>query len=149
MQLHVCIQQLVFVFSLLIMTFPHWVRITWVRPLEKKYELWHLPFYAHGDWFMMTSSNGDIFGVIGLLCGEFTGPRWIPLTKASDAELWCFLWSAPEYTVVQTIVRLVIWDATVLIITSPWWSVISRFHERQAWCLNRQLTPPTSALASV
>ena len=22
--------------------------------------------------------------------------RWIPLTKASDAELWCFLWSTPE-----------------------------------------------------
>ena len=21
--------------------------------------------------------------------------RWIPLTKASDADLWCFLWSAP------------------------------------------------------
>ena len=21
---------------------------------------------------------------------------WIPHTKASDAELWCFLWSAPE-----------------------------------------------------
>ena len=30
------------------------------------------------------------------LCGEFTGDRWIPHTKASDAELWCFLWSAPE-----------------------------------------------------
>ena len=30
------------------------------------------------------------------LCGEFTGHRWIPRTKASDAELWCFLWSAPE-----------------------------------------------------
>ena len=29
------------------------------------------------------------------LCGEFTGNRWIPLTKAGDAELWCFLWSAP------------------------------------------------------
>ena len=25
--------------------------------------------------------------------------RWIPLTKASDGELWCFLWSAPEQTV--------------------------------------------------
>ena len=25
-----------------------------------------------------------------LLCGEFTSHRWIPLTKASDAELWCF-----------------------------------------------------------
>ena len=30
----------------------------------------------------MTSSNGNIFRVIG--------PRWIPHTKASDAELWCF-----------------------------------------------------------
>ena len=33
------------------------------------------------------------------LCGEFTGHRWIPRTKASDAELWCFLWSAPGWTV--------------------------------------------------
>ena len=38
---------------------------------------------------MMTSSNGNIFRVTGHLCGEFTGPRWIPHTKASDAELWC------------------------------------------------------------
>ena len=44
---------------------------------------------------MMTSSNENIFRVTGPLCGEFTGHRWIPLTKASDAELWCFLWSAP------------------------------------------------------
>ena len=27
------------------------------------------------------------------LCGEFTGHRWIPPTKVSDAELRCFLWS--------------------------------------------------------
>ena len=46
--------------------------------------------------FMMTSSNGNIFRVTGHLCGEFTGHRWIPHTKASDAELWCFLWSASE-----------------------------------------------------
>ena len=44
---------------------------------------------------MMTSSNGNSFRVTALLCGEFTGYRWIPRTKASDAELWCFLWSAP------------------------------------------------------
>ena len=49
-----------------------------------------------GNKVMMTSSNGNIFRVTGHLCGEFTGPRWIPLTKASDAELWYFLWSAPE-----------------------------------------------------
>ena len=30
---------------------------------------------------MMTSSNGNIFRFTGHLCGEFTGPRWIPLHK--------------------------------------------------------------------
>ena len=52
------------------------------------------PLNVHGN--MMTSSNGNIFRVTGPLCGEFTGHRWIPLTKASDAELWFFLWSVPE-----------------------------------------------------
>ena len=49
------------------------------------------------DWhaFMMTSSNGNISRVIGHFCEEFTSHRWIPSTKANDAELWCFLWSAP------------------------------------------------------
>ena len=37
---------------------------------------------------MMTSSNGDIFRITGHLRGKFTGHRWIPCTKASDAELW-------------------------------------------------------------
>ena len=32
---------------------------------------------------MTTSSNGNIFRVTGHLCGEFTGLRWIPHTKAS------------------------------------------------------------------
>ena len=38
----------------------------------------------------MTSSNGNITRFTGHLCREFTGPRWIPRTKASDAEFWCF-----------------------------------------------------------
>ena len=38
----------------------------------------------------MTSWNGNIFRVTGLLCGKYTGDQWIPLTKASDAELWFF-----------------------------------------------------------
>ena len=29
----------------------------------------------------MTSSNGNIFRITGLLCGEFTGHRWIPRKK--------------------------------------------------------------------
>ena len=40
---------------------------------------------------MMTSSNENIFRVTGHLCGEFTGHRWTPRTKASDAELDFFL----------------------------------------------------------
>ena len=48
---------------------------------------------------MMTPSNGNIFRVTGPLWGEFTDHRWIPLTRASDAELWCFLWSACEQNV--------------------------------------------------
>ena len=94
---------------------------------------WFLPPLFHGKWSgyakwlhwlsqnscqakpwinMMTSSNGNIFRVTGPLWGEFTGDRWIPLTKASDAELWCFIWSAPEP---------VIWDAIALIMTSLQW----------------------------
>ena len=57
----------------------------------------YLDFYFDAvSLSMMTSSNGNIFRITGHLCGEFTGPRWIPRTKASDAELWCFLWSASE-----------------------------------------------------
>ena len=38
----------------------------------------------------------EIFSALpGHLCGEFTGHRWFPRTKASDAELGCFLSSAP------------------------------------------------------
>ena len=43
----------------------------------------------------MTSSNRNTFRVTCPLCRKFTGTLWIPLTNASDAELWCFLCSAP------------------------------------------------------
>ena len=56
---------------------------------------WENTSWTDAHLFMMTSSNGIIFRVTGPLCGEFTGHWWIPLTKASVAELWYFLWSAP------------------------------------------------------
>ena len=37
---------------------------------------------------MMASSNRNLFRVIGPLRGESTGHRWIPLTKASDADFF-------------------------------------------------------------
>ena len=53
---------------------------------------------VHGG-SMMTSSNGNIFRATVPLWGEFTGDRWIPLTKARYVKLW----SAPEHTVEHTI----------------------------------------------
>ena len=41
---------------------------------------------------MMTSSYGNIFRVTGPLCGEFIGHWWIPQSKGSGAELWCFFY---------------------------------------------------------
>ena len=67
----------------------------------------------------MTSSNGNIFRVTGPLWGESTGHRRILLTKASDVELWRFLWSAPEQTVERTMIETpVIWEVLVLSMTS-------------------------------
>ena len=72
----------------------------------------------HFHHTMMTSSNGNIFRVTGPLCGEITGYQQTSFIKASDVELWCFLWSAPEQTVEWTIETSVIWDAIALIMTS-------------------------------
>ena len=47
-------------------------------------------------YHMITSSNRNIFRVIGPLCGEFPGHRWNHRTKAIHTELWCFLLSKPE-----------------------------------------------------
>ena len=49
------------------------------------------------------------------IVGGTTSNRWIPLTKASDTELWCFLWSAIEQMIEQTIKIPVIWDTIILI----------------------------------
>ena len=87
-----------------------WTRKLLILIMNELLPVWHLSVFCtnaecslvgplstkhiHDD--MKTSSSGNIFRVTGHLCGEFTGLRWIPLTKASDAELWCLLWSASE-----------------------------------------------------
>ena len=59
---------------------------------------WPLSVELLTSLFISSHDHADVikFRDTGHLCGEFTGPRWIPHTKTSDAELWCFLWSAPE-----------------------------------------------------
>ena len=86
--------------------------------------------FSHSDSaLVMTSSNGNILRVTGLLCGEFTGHRWIPHTNASYAGLWCFLWSAPEPTLEETMETPLIWDAVALIMTSL---LCTRHHQAKA-----------------
>ena len=67
---------------------------------------------------MMTSWNENIFRITGPLWEEFTGHRGIPLTKASGAELWCFVWCAHEQTFDQTTETPVIFDAIAPIMVS-------------------------------
>ena len=55
----------------------------------------------HANVFFNMDFHDDVikwnhFRVTGPLCGEFTGYWWISLTRASDAELGCFLWYAPQ-----------------------------------------------------
>ena len=72
------------------------VHIAWLRPTDLAIVVGIWCMVVHLLNYMKTSSSGNLFRVTGPLCGEFTRYRWIPLTKSSDAELWCFLWSAPE-----------------------------------------------------
>ena len=69
------------------LTSSHFVEIRY-------YWIWSTYFWY--TVLMMTSLNGNLFRVTGHLCGEFNGPWWIPRTKASDMELWYFLWSKSE-----------------------------------------------------
>ena len=68
--------------------------------------------------YMMTSSNKNIFRVTGLLCGEFTGHRWISRIAQRPVT-----WSFDVFFDLRLDQQLnkqtsVIWDAIVLIMTS-------------------------------
>ena len=74
-------------------------------------------------WNMMTSSNGNIFRVTGPLCGEFTSPGEFPTQRP---VMWSFDvffdLHLNKWLSKQQWVRLVIWDAIVVIMTSMLWS---------------------------
>ena len=78
------------------------IRTRGIKHLLQQFYVWYttmslwLTLLVVGIHCVITSWNGNIFHVTGHLCGEFPGSRWIPRKKASQAELWCFLWSASE-----------------------------------------------------
>ena len=97
---HICVTrpQLVKMMELLVYNSPDafWCQILTVDTLLTCV----IDIYAS---FPFSTNHDDIikwkhFRVTGPLWGESAG-QWISLTKASDAELWCFHLSAPEQTV--------------------------------------------------
>ena len=47
------------------------------------------------EWYHDDVIKWKNFPLTCPVCGELTGHRWIPHTKASDAELWCFFCICP------------------------------------------------------
>ena len=71
---------------------------------------------THHSKASIRTRHGDVikwkhFSIYWPFVREFTGHRWIPISKTSDKELWCFLWSESERTVGQNIETPAIWDA--------------------------------------
>ena len=60
----------------------------------------------------------ETFSTLLALCeGNPPVTGGFPSQKTSGAELWCFIWSAPEQTAEETIETSVIWDTIALIMT--------------------------------
>ena len=64
------------------------------------------------------SANGNISMFLALCEGNPLVTSGFPSQKASNMELWCFRWSAPEQMVEQAVDMEVIWDTMVLIMMS-------------------------------
>ena len=80
---------LVQVMACCLMAPSHYMKQYWVIISEI---LWHSPNDNFYPWYelehyMMTSSNGNICRITGLLCGEFTGPGEFP---AQRPVTWSF-----------------------------------------------------------
>ena len=81
-----------------------YIRVSWVCVLSlsakfhcsrRRFKLSKLSI-VHILVCMMTSSNAKHFPRYWQFVQGIHRSQWIPRTRASDAELWCFLWSAPE-----------------------------------------------------
>ena len=93
----------------------------------------------------MTSSNGNIFHVTGSFCRELNGHRWIPLTKASDADLWCFFdlrlnkrlskqsWGWWIETPSQSLWRHCYFNPEILGQYNGFWCIASLCRQQQSW----------------
>ena len=91
---------------------PQYFKCKWSTRLWLTSDSWVSPFFTRLEtsWqhYKISRCIQEIawrrhqmgtFSALLALWGESTGQRWIPHTKASDAEFWSFLWSSPEQNV--------------------------------------------------
>ena len=71
-------------------THDRWIPAQMARNAEKA-SIW----CRHHDWVGTQSFGEEQVQTVPKLPDSFTNIPWWPLTRASDAGLWCFLWSAP------------------------------------------------------
>ena len=78
------------------------------KAYPKKYEgvflVWYIILYPHYSaslswWRQQMETFSALLALSG---GNLAGHRMIPLTQASDAEFWCFLWSEKKVVLLFT-----------------------------------------------
>ena len=79
-------------------------------------ELWNTECWTNGGpW---RRHQMEIYSVLLPFVRGIHRSLVVSLTKTSEVELWCFLWSAPQQMIEQTMEMPVIWDATTVFMMS-------------------------------
>ena len=97
-----------------------------------KYSQQTPPWWRHGIETLST--------LLAIYEGNPWGSSAPPSQRATNLELWCFLWCNPEQTIEQTVELSVAWDAITIDhcnpVAEPWWRdmgclfVSVRIHDR-------------------
>ena len=88
------------------------INITWL--LLRGWPTTTIASENHFHQIEFTWWRRQILCVTGPSSGESSDHGWIPLINASGMEFWCFLWSAHEQTVKQTIETLLFRDIALI-----------------------------------
>ena len=64
---------------------------------------YNVTLHTPQQWQTCNTNHGDVIKWKHFPCywPSVRGVHWSLVKRASDAELWCFLWSAPEQTIEQ------------------------------------------------
>ena len=94
----------------------------WLPKLPQRQEMFpHFTLHWNENVISWWHHQMETFSTLLALCEGNHRPLGDSLAKVSDAELWCFLWSAPEQTIEQTIEMLLSrhrahYDITVMLV---------------------------------